>query len=297
MKTPVLESNTLDGLTGALLFLKAEHHQRAGAFKFRGAYNRISQISETERPQGVVAVSSGNHGAAVALASRLVGIEATIFIPEDTPAVKRRLMMDNGARIETFDRSISDREAPARQFATEMGATFVHPFEDPLVMTGAGTTALELHRQVGSLDALVVPIGGGGLIAGCGSAMRVLDPDCVLIGVEPERADDTMRSLAAGHPVTVENPQTIADGLAVPRPGDNTFSINRHLVSEIVTVTEDEIRDAMRLLYETLGEVVEPSGATSLAGVLKLESDLNRVGVVISGGNVDRSRFPDVFSR
>lgn len=297
MVTPILTSDELDRLSGSTLLLKAEHKQRAGAFKFRGAFNRISQIPLHERDRGVVAVSSGNHGAAVARASHLLGLQATIFIPEDAPGVKRRLMEDDGARVETFARATSDREAPARQFASETGAALIHPYEDPLVMTGAGTTALELHRQVGPLDALFVPMGGGGLMAGCASAMTVLDPSCELIGVEPSQADDTRRSFEAGHPVTVESPQTIADGLAVPRPGDNTFSINKELVSDVMTVSEAEIEAAMNLLYDSSGEVVEPSGATALAGVLKRKGDWLRVGVVLSGGNVERSRFPEIFSR
>ncbi len=278
------------------VLLKAENRQRAGAFKFRGAFNRLSQIPESERSAGVAAVSSGNHGAAVASAAEILGIPATIFTPKDVPKAKLDLMVDAGADVQTFDRSIPDREAPARAFAEDSGATFIHPFEDPEIMAGAGTTALELHRQVGKLDQLFVPMGGGGLMAGCASAMSVLDTQCRLVGVEPEVADDTRRSFNAGEPVTVENPQTIADGLAVPRPGDNTFAINSRLVSEVMTVSESEVLEAMALLFTETGEVVEPSGAVAVAGVLKAQPS-GGVAAILSGGNVDVDRFPQVFNR
>lgn len=275
---------------------KAEHRQRAGAFKFRGAFNRLSLIPESERGRGVVAVSSGNHGAAVSLAGELLGIPVTVFTPEDAPRTKRELMETHGASIETFPRSIPDREAPARDRAAETGATFVHPFEDPEVMAGAGTTGLELHGQVGPLDVVYVPMSGGGLMAGCASALSVLDPGCRLVGVEPVTADDTRRSFAAGHPVTVANPQTVADGLAVPAPGERTLSINLQLVSEVVTVSEREIVGAMRKLAVEHGEVVEPSGAASYAASLR-DGRGSRMAVVLSGGNVDQTEFPEVFSR
>lgn len=287
MVTPVLE------LDGALL--KAEHLQTGGAFKFRGAFNRLSQMTTEDRARGVVAVSSGNHGASVALAAKILGIPATIFTPVDAPVVKRQLMDSNGANVITFERSIPDREAPARAYADETGATFVHPFEDPEIMAGAGTTGLELHHQVGNLDTLFVPMSGGGLMAGIASALHVLDPNCELVGVEPENGDDTRRSFEVGQPVTVPNPQTIADGLAVPKPGEMTFSINYHLVAEVVTVSEEQIVAAMRRLHEA-GEVVEPSGAVSYAALLEARPR-GKDAAILSGGNVDRSRFPEAFSR
>jgi threo-3-hydroxy-L-aspartate ammonia-lyase len=216
--TPILHSERLDALTGATVFAKDESRQRAGAFKFRGAYNRLSQIPESDRPRGVVAVSSGNHGAAVACAAQLLGMPATIHVPEDVPSAKRALIERCGATIVTFERSIADREAGARRQVAVTGATFVHPFEDPMVMAGQGTAALELHEQAGHLDVLLVPMSGGGLMAGCASAMRQLDPDCEPIGVEPAAADDTRRSFAAGEIVRIPQPDTIADGLAVTRP-------------------------------------------------------------------------------
>ena len=291
--TPVLTSTALDERVGATVLAKAEAHQRAGAFKFRGAYTRLDALTAEERAAGVVAVSSGNHGAAVAAAAAELGIEATVFVPEDVPEAKRRLIESAGARVEFFDRGRPDRERPALDHAAATGATFVHPYEDPLVMTGQGTVGLELHRQVGELDAVFVPMSGGGLMAGVASALHELDPDCDLVGVEPERADDTARSFAAGDRVQIEPPQTIADGLAVRTPGERTFAINRRLLRAVRTVSEDEIIAAMVVAAEDLGVRLEPSGAASLAGVLA-GGDLvagRRVGVVLSGGNIDDDRF------
>ncbi|HEY5889567.1 MAG TPA: threonine/serine dehydratase [Acidimicrobiia bacterium] len=296
-QTPVLRSDLLDGRTGAAVLSKAESSQRAGAFKFRGAYNRLSLIPAVDRPRGVVAVSSGNHGAAVSCAAEILGIPATIFIPEDAPEVKKNLMLGFGASIQTVDRNDPDRDRPARELADSTGATFVHPFEDRDVMIGQGTTALEFHRQVGDLDVLMVPMSGGGLMAGCASAFSALSPGCVFIGVEPDNADDTRRSFAAGNVVSIESVETIADGLAVLSPGENTFAINKTLVSEILTVSESSLVSAMGFALTELGEVVEPSGAAALAALLESDNrwDGSRVGVVLSGGNVDRAHFPEVF--
>jgi threonine dehydratase len=291
--TPVLHSERLDALVGASVFGKDESQQRAGAFKFRGALNRLSAIPPDERPRGVVAVSSGNHGAAVACAARILGIGATVHVPADVAAAKRSLIEQFGARIVTFDRATPDREAGALRQVAETGATFVHPFEDPLVMAGQGTAALELHEQVGPLDVLLVPMSGGGLMAGCASAMHQLDPDCELIGVEPATADDTRRSFAAGHPVRIDQPDTIADGLAVTAPGDRTFAINRELVHDVVTVTDDQLVEAMIVAHELLGRRLEPSGVAGLAAVLDDVARFRnrRIGIVLSGGNIDRARF------
>jgi threo-3-hydroxy-L-aspartate ammonia-lyase len=291
--TPVLHSERLDALTGATVFAKDESRQRAGAFKFRGAYNRLTQIPESDRPRGVVAVSSGNHGAAVACAAQLLGMPATIHVPEDVPSAKRALIERCGATIVTFERSIADREAGARRQVAETGATFVHPFEDPMVMTGQGTAALELHEQVGHLDVLLVPMSGGGLMAGCASAMRQLDPDCEPIGVEPATADDTRQSFAAGEVVRIPQPDTIADGLAVTAPGDVTFEINRRLVADVVTVTDEQLVDAMRITRDLLGRRLEPSGVAGLAALLDDAARYRnrRVGIILSGGNIDDARF------
>jgi threonine dehydratase len=299
VKTPVLRSDQLDRLTGATVFCKAESSQRAGAFKFRGAFNRLSQIPDSDRDKGVVAVSSGNHGAAVSCAAQILGIPATIFIPADAPEVKRNLMLGFGAAIETVDRNDPDRDRPARELAESTGATFVHPFEDRDVMIGQGTAALELYGQVGELDVLIVPMSGGGLMAGCASALRALSPGCVFIGVEPEQADDTRQSFAAGTVVAINSVNTIADGLAVLQPGQNTFDINKDLVSEVLTVSEDSLVAAMGFALRELNEVVEPSGVAGLAALLESDDRWEglRVGVSLSGGNVDKSRFPQVFGR
>jgi len=291
--TPVIRSDRLDALTGATIFAKDESQQRAGSFKFRGALHRLSLIPEADRPLGVVAVSSGNHGAAVACAAQLLGIDATVHVPNDVAAAKRTLIEQFGAKIVTFDRFVPDREAAARAQVAETGATFVHPFEDPLVMQGQGTTALELHEQVGPLDVLIVPMSGGGLMAGCASAIRQLDPSCEVIGVEPANADDTRRSFEAGHPVRIAQPTTIADGLAVTSPGPTTFAINRDLVSDVVTVTDDDLVDAMRSALRLLGRRLEPSGVASLAAVVVDRPRFagRRVGLVLSGGNIDDARF------
>jgi threonine dehydratase len=291
--TPVLHADALDALTGATVYGKDESQQRAGAFKFRGAFNRLSAIPVEERAAGVVAVSSGNHGAAVACAAQILGIEATVHVPADVAAAKRALIEHFGARIVTFDRAVADREAGARRQVAETGATFVHPFEDPLVMAGQGTAALELHEQVGALDVLLVPMSGGGLMAGCASAMHQLDPDCELIGVEPAAADDTRRSFAAGHPVRIDQPDTIADGLAVTAPGAATFAISRQLVSDVVTVTDEQLIAAMRVARDVLDRHLEPSGVAGLAAVLDDPDRVRgrRVGIVLSGGNIDDERF------
>lgn len=291
--TPVVRSDDLDTLTGATVFAKDESRQRAGAFKFRGAYNRLSQIPDGDRRRGVVAVSSGNHGAAVACAARLLGISATIHVPEDVAVAKRSLIEHFGADIVTFPRSTADRETAARRHVAETGATFVHPFEDPAVMAGQGTAALELHEQVGSLEVLLVPMSGGGLMAGCASAMHQLDPGCELIGVEPAVADDTRQSMAAGRPVRIDQPDTIADGLAVTSPGPTTFAINRQLVSDVVTVTDEQLVEAMRLAARLLDRRLEPSGVAGLAAVLGDHDRYcdRRVGIILSGGNIDDARF------
>lgn len=302
--TPALHSAALDDLIGATVVCKAEALQRTGSFKFRGAFHRLSLIPLPQRPLGVVAVSSGNHGAAVACAAEILGMDATIHIPIDAPLPKRRLIESFGAEIVTFDRSIPDREAAPRAQAASTGATFVHPFEDRNVMIGQGTAALELHAQIvdrfdRSPDVLFVPMSGGGLMAGCGSAMRALAPECVLIGVEPEAADDTARSFLAGHPVRIDQPATVADGLAVACPGTNTFALNKDMVDEVVTVTEESIVAAMGVVRTTLDVTVEPSGAAALAAVLD-GHDADRwagltIGVILSGGNVDAVRYGELL--
>jgi threonine dehydratase len=288
-RTPLLRSRTLDARIGAPVALKAENLQRAGAFKFRGACNAVAAL----RPDGVCSVSSGNHAQALALAAREHGARATILMPSDAPASKRAATEGYGAEVIEFDRYADDRDALARALAAERGFTLVHPYDDPLVMAGQGTVGLELAGELDDLDVVVVPVGGGGLIAGVATAVRALHPLARVVGVEPEAGDDVARSLRAGERVSVAVPQTIADGQQVTTPGEQPWEVIRALVDEVVTVADAEIVDAMRLLFERVKVVAEPSGATALAALLAGRVALRggSVGVVISGGNVDAARF------
>ncbi|GAB2632399.1 pyridoxal-phosphate dependent enzyme [Streptomyces capparidis] len=295
-RTPVLRSRTLDALVGARTFLKCENLQRAGAFKFRGAYNAASRLTPARRARGIAAYSSGNHAQAVALAARELGTTAVIVMPEDAPRAKREATAGYGAEIVTYDRYLGDRVAVAEALAAERGLALIPPYDHPHVIAGQGTAALELIEEVADLDALVVPVGGGGLIAGSATAVKALRPGVRVIGVEPEAGDDTRRSLAAGRRVAVPVPRTIADGQAVDTPGELTFAVNRRLVDEVVLVGDDEIRHAMRLAFERLKTVLEPSGASALAALLAHRVDRlpPRVGVILSGGNVDTRRFAEL---
>ena len=296
--TPALTSRTLDERAGATVFVKAESFQRGGSFKFRGAYNRISRLPQDELARGVVAFSSGNHAQAVALAASLVGTSAVIVMPADAPRAKFDATRRYGAEVVTYDRRTEDREAIAVALAHERGLTLVRPYDDPLVMAGQGTVALELVEDVQELDHLIVPVGGGGLIAGCATAAKALVPRIRVIGVEPAAADDTRRSMEAGERVTIPPPETIADGLAVVSPGELTFEVNHRLVDEMVTVSEPEIVAAMAFAFERMKLVVEPSGAVGIAALLAQVVDLHgaRVGVVVSGGNVGAGRFAELIA-
>ena len=292
-RTPVLRSRTLDGVVGAEVFVKCENLQRVGAFKFRGAYNAISRLAPEQLAKGIAAYSSGNHAQAVALAARELGSTAVIVMPADTPASKAAAVAGYGAEIVTYDRYTEDRVAIGEKLAADRGLALIPPYEHPHVIAGQGTAALELLEDAGPLDALVVPVGGGGLIAGSATAAKALRPEIRVVGVEPEAGDDTKRSLAAGERVSIPVPRTIADGQAADIPGELTFSINRELVDGIVLVSDDEIRDAMRFAFERMKIVVEPSGATPLAALLagRLDPPPARIGVIVSGGNVDARRF------
>jgi threo-3-hydroxy-L-aspartate ammonia-lyase len=294
-KTPVLTSRTLDGMVGSSVHLKAECFQRGGAFKFRGAYNKISSLSPAEREHGVLAFSSGNHAQAVAIAARLLETQATIVMPIDAPASKLDATRGYGAEIVTYDRWTEDREAISAGLAAERGLALVKPYDDPVVMAGQGTTALELLSDVPDLDVLVVPVGGGGLIAGCATAAKGLRPGIRVVGVEPEAGDDTARSLAAGERVHIDLPRTIADGLQAAAPGELTFEVNRELVDDVVTVSDAEIVDAMVFLFDRLKLVTEPSGAVGVAALLAGRVHGERIGVVISGGNVGAARFAELL--
>ncbi|MEW1723168.1 pyridoxal-phosphate dependent enzyme [Streptomyces sp. NPDC093109] len=295
-RTPVLRSRTLDALVGAEVHLKCENVQRVGAFKFRGAYNAASRLSPDQLAAGIAAYSSGNHAQAVALAARELGTTAVILMPEDTPASKREAAAGYGAEIVTYDRYTGDRVAIGEALAAERGLALIPPYEHPHVIAGQGTAALELIEETGPLDALVVPVGGGGLIAGSATAAKGLLPGIRVVGVEPAAGDDTKRSLAAGERVQIPVPRTIADGQAADIPGELTFSVNRRLVDSIALVTDDEIRDAMRFAFERLKTVLEPSGASALAALLAGRVDRlpRRVGVILSGGNIDTRRFAEL---
>ena len=297
-RTPVLRSRTLDRLVGAEVFLKCENFQRIGAFKFRGAYNAASRLSPQQVAGGIAAYSSGNHAQAVALAARELGTSAVILMPEDTPQSKQDATAGYGAEIVTYDRYTGDRVAIGEALAADRGLALIPPYEHPHVIAGQGTAALELIEEAGELDALVAPVGGGGLIAGSATAAKGLRPATRVIGVEPEAGDDTKRSLEAGRRVSIPVPRTIADGQAADIPGEWTFSVNQRLVDEIALVTDDQILDAMRFAFERLKIVIEPSGATGLAALLsgRIPQLPPRVGVIISGGNIDTLRFTQLLT-
>ena len=287
-RTPVVTSRTL----GDGVFLKPECLQRVGAFKFRGAYNKIASL-----PKGapVLAYSSGNHAQAVALAARLLGSQATILMPHDAPASKLAATRGYGAEVVIFDRYRDNREALAEALADERGLELVRPYDDPLIMAGQGTAALELIEDAGPFDLLVVPLGGGGLIAGCATIAKDLGVARV-VGVEPEAGNDWELSFAAGKPVEIDVPHTIADGLQTHMPGELTWEVGSRLVDEVVTVTDAQIVDAMRFAFERLKLVIEPSGAVGIAALREGLVSGTRVGIVISGGNVSAERFAELLA-
>ena len=286
-RTPVLTSRTLDERAGAQVFLKCEGFQRAGAFKFRGAYNALSRLTDDEKRAGVLTYSSGNHAQAIALAARLVGTTATIVMPNDAPAAKRRATEGYGARVVGYDPATEDRQAIAKGLQAEAPMVLVPPFDHPHVIAGQGTAALELIDEVGELDALVVPCGGGGLLAGSALVAARRSPKCKVIGVEPEAGDDGNRSFRSGTLQTVHNPRTIADGARTPSLGLLTFPIIRALVADMTTASDDELIAAVRFVWERVKIIVEPTGVLGLAAVLGGRVKGGRVGVVLSGANVD----------
>ncbi|WP_055550468.1 threo-3-hydroxy-L-aspartate ammonia-lyase [Streptomyces sp. NBRC 110028] len=298
-RTPVLTSRTLNAQVGAEVFIKCENFQRVGAFKFRGAYNAVAQLPAGQLAKGVAAYSSGNHAQATALAARELGTTAVILMPEDAPRSKLEATAGYGAEIVTYDRYTQDRTALGEALAQERGLALIPPYDHPHVIAGQGTAALELFEETGDLDALVVPVGGGGLIAGSATAAKALHPTVKVIGVEPEEGDDTKRSLAGGARVTIPVPRTIADGQALPTPGEITFAINQRLVDAIALVGDEDIVDAMRFAFERLKIVLEPSGATALAALMtgRLEGLPRRIGVIASGGNINARRFAELINR
>ena len=296
-RTPVATSRTLDGMLGAQVFFKCENLQRGGAFKFRGAYNRVAALSPEERARGVVAFSSGNHAQGVALAARELGVPATVVMPSDAPALKLAATREYGAEVVTYDRLTQDREGIARQLAQERGLTLVPPYDHPLIMAGQGTAALELIEEVGPLDWLLAPVGGGGLLAGTAIAATGLLPDINVVGVETETSNDWVLSLAAGRPVRIAPPDTIADGMRTQQPGALTFPIVQKLAHGVTTVSDDEVKAAMRFLLLRMKLLVEPTGAVPVALLLsgRLHVRGQRVGVILSGGNADPALVAEVL--
>ncbi len=290
--TPVMTSSTIDRMIDCQVFFKCENFQRAGAFKFRGALNTVSQLTEEERNRGVIAHSSGNHAQALALAASLTGIKATIVMPKNSPKVKVDATRGYGADIVFCENSTESRVQVAQELIQTHGYVLVHPYNDARIIAGAGTAALELIDEVKELDYLFAPVGGGGLVSGSAITTKSFLPDSNIVAVEPKNADDAFRSFRDGKIYPSVYPDTIADGLRT-QLGDLTFRIIKEHVDSIITVTEEEIVSAMRLLWERMKLVVEPSGAVSLAGLFNMKDELDdkRVGVIISGGNIDLTKF------
>jgi threonine dehydratase len=296
-RTPLVTSRTVDAQVGASVVLKAEGLQRIGAFKFRGAYNAVAQLPPHVLARGVCASSSGNHAQALALAASLCGSRATILMPADAPASKRAATEGYGAQVVEYDRYADDRDALTRAHADEHGMELVHAYDDPRVMAGAGTVGLELVADARApLDAVAVPLGGGGLLSGCATAIKALSPATHVFGVEPEASPDVQRSMAAKERVSVEIAPSICDGQLLPSAGERPWQVISALVDDVVTVSDDEVRAAMRLLFERVKLVAEPSGASALAAVLAGRVPGARIGVVLSGANVDAARFAELLA-
>jgi threonine dehydratase len=302
-RTPVMRSRAADQMTGAQVFFKCENLQRMGAFKFRGAYNALAQFTPEQRRAGAIAFSSGNHAQAVALAARLLGMPSVIVMPQDAPQSKldatRGYQQGQAAsEVVLFDRYTQDREALCRALAEERGMTTIPPFDHPQVMAGQGTAALELVQDAGPLDALLVCVGGGGLISGCAVAAKQLLPGIAVYGVEPEAGNDTQQSLRRGQIVKIDTPRTIADGAQTQSSGQLTFPVIQALVQEVLTVSDAQLVDTMRFFASRMKLVVEPTGSLAAAALLQGAIDLRgrRVGVIVSGGNVDLPRFAELIA-
>ena len=292
-RTPVMNSRTINRETGAELFFKCENLQRMGAFKFRGAFNALSKFDEGQRRAGVVTYSSGNHAQAIALSASLLGIPATIVMPNDAPAAKMAATRGYGGKVVIYDRYTEDREQIGRALAEKEGLTLIPPYDHPDVIAGQGTAAKELFEEVGELDALFVSLGGGGLLSGSALSTRALSPRCTLYGVEPEAGNDGQRSFRTGQIVNIDTPKTIADGAQTQHLGAYTFEIIKREVNDILTVTDAQLVDGMRFFAERMKLVVEPTGCLGIAAARAMKDSLKgkRVGVIISGGNVDIDRY------
>ena len=292
-RTPVLTCSSLDEQVGTQVFLKCENLQKVGAFKFRGACNAVFSLTDEEAARGIATHSSGNHAQALALAARMRGIPAYIVMPENAPAIKKAAVAGYGGQITYCEPTLEARESTTEQIVKDTGATVVHPYNDNRVIAGQGTAALELLEDFPDLDVVIAPVGGGGLLSGTAIAAKGVSPGIRVIAAEPELADDAYRSLAAGHIIPSQNPKTIADGLLTSL-GDKTFPIIQKHVEQIVTVSEKAILEAMRFVWERAKTVIEPSGAVSVGLLWERKIDLSglRVGVILSGGNVDLEKLP-----
>jgi threonine dehydratase len=292
-RTPVLRSRTADEELGAQLFFKCENLQRIGAFKFRGAFNALAKFDEQQRRGGVVAFSSGNHAQAIALAARILGMPATIVMPHDAPATKVAATKGYGGQVVIYDRYKDDREQIGRELAQKHGMTLIPPYDHPDVMAGQGTAAMELFEETGPLDALFVPLGGGGLLSGTALATRALAPQCKLYGVEPEAGNDGQQSFRSGSIVHIDTPSTIADGAQTQHLGQHTFAVIRRDVDDVLTASDAQLVEAMRFFATRMKLVVEPTGCLGFAAAREMKAQLRglRVGVLISGGNVDVERL------
>jgi len=297
-RTPVMTSRTINEALGAEVFFKCENLQRMGAFKFRGAFNALSKFDDTQRRAGVVTFSSGNHAQAIALSARLLGIPATIVMPHDAPAAKVAATRGYGGNVVIYDRYKEDREQIGRDLAEKHGLTLIPPYDHADVIAGQGTVALELFEEVGKLDALFTPLGGGGLLSGTALSTRALAPECRLYGVEPEAGNDGQCSFRSGSIVHIDTPKTIADGAQTQHLGNITFPIIRRDVDDILTATDAQLVECMRFFAERMKLIVEPTGCLGFAAARDMKAELQgkRVGVVISGGNVDIARFSSLLS-
>ncbi|WP_235365917.1 threo-3-hydroxy-L-aspartate ammonia-lyase [Proteus terrae] len=292
-KTPVLTSRTINELTGAQFYFKCENFQRMGAFKFRGAMNALSQFNDQQRKNGVVTFSSGNHAQAIALSAKLLGIPATIIMPEDAPKAKMEATKGYGGRVITYNRYTEDREDIGQQLAQKESLTLIPPYDHPHIIAGQGTAAKELFDEVGELDMLFVPLGGGGLLSGSLLSTKALSPQCKIYGVEPLAGNDGQQSLRKGKIIHIDTPKTIADGAQTQHLGNYTFEIIRNNVDDILTATDEELISAMQFYAQRMKIIVEPTGCLSLAAARQFGDKLKgkKVGIIISGGNVDIAQY------
>ena len=297
--TPVFTSSTIDRETGAQFFFKCENFQRIGAFKFRGAFNALSRFNDEQKKRGVLAFSSGNHAQAIALAAKLLGISATIIMPEDAPAAKLEATKGYGAKVVTYNRYTEDRDALSKKLADEGGLTLIPPFNHPDIIAGQGTATKELIEEVGQLDALFVCLGGGGLLAGSALAAKALSPSCDVYGVEPQAGNDGQQSFRSGKIVHIDVPKTLADGAQTQALGDMTFAVIRDTVRDILAVSDDELVQGMKFFASRMKMIVEPTGCLAFAGALQMAPMLKgkRIGVIVSGGNVDLDKFAALVSK